>query len=145
MQVIYQGKTSASLPASHLRCGAKFVGWQWTQTENHWSNLSVQKQLTNLIIAPYIERKKQELGLPATQKALWLIDCWPVHISADYRSWMKEQHPLIILLFVPPNCTSCLQPQDVVVQKPLKAGIKTAFVDYQIQQFEKAMRSPGEL
>lgn len=144
MQVIYQGKTSASLPAINLRSGVKFAGWHWTQTENHWSNLNAQKQLTNHIIAPYVAKKKEELGLPQSQKALWLIDCWPVHISEDYRNWMKEQHPLIIVLFIPPNCTSRLQPQDVVVQKPLKAGVKTAFVEYQIQQYEKAMRCPGK-
>jgi hypothetical protein len=119
------------------------VGWHWTQTENHWSNYEVQKQLTNLIIAPYIKKKVAELRLPEDQKALWLIDCWPVHISEAYRAWMKEAHPNIIVLYIPPNCTGKLQPQDVVVQKPLKAGFKAAFVEYQIKQFEKAQKSPG--
>jgi hypothetical protein len=32
---------------------------------------------------------------------------------------------------------------DVVVQKPLKAGFKTAFVQYQIEKFEKGLRNPG--
>jgi hypothetical protein len=143
MQVFFQGKTSASLPAMSLRCGAKFAGWHWTQSENHWSNIAIQKQLTNLIISPYCQRKKQELGLPQSQKSLWLIDCWRVHISEEYRKWVKEHHPDILVLFIPPNCTSRLQPQDVAVQKPLKAGFKTAFVQYQIEQFEKGLRNPG--
>jgi hypothetical protein len=58
---------------------------------------------------------------------------------------MRANHPSIIVLFVPPNCTGKLQPQDVAVQKPLKTGFRTAFVEYQIQQFEKAMASPGAL
>ena len=56
MQVIYQGKTSASLPPKGKIGGQKFAGWHWTQTENHWSNLHTSKQLVREIIAPYVQR-----------------------------------------------------------------------------------------
>jgi hypothetical protein len=49
---------------------------------------------------------KKELGLPSSQVSIWLIDCWSVHKSKEFRTWMKKNHPNIILLFVPGGCTS---------------------------------------
>jgi hypothetical protein len=67
------------------------------------------------VLHPYFEGKCFDLGLnPLTQRMIWLIDCWSVHISAEFRGSMKENFPHILLLFVPTNCTSKLQVMDVV-------------------------------
>jgi hypothetical protein len=72
----------------------------------------------------YFEGKCFDLGLnPLTQRMIWLIDCWLVHISAEFRGFMKENFPHILLLFVPANCTSKLQVMDVVFQRPFKHAI----------------------
>lgn len=47
----------------------------------------------------------KRMQLPDNQKAIWLIDCWPVHIGAKFRQHMRENYPNILILFVPPNCT----------------------------------------
>lgn len=53
---------------------------------------------------------------------------------------MREFHPDLLILYVPPSCTGKLQPQDVVVQKPLKTGIKVGFNIYQTQRFTLARK-----
>lgn len=93
------------------------------------------------IIASYFAAKRTALGLAADQKAIWIIDCWPVHIGEEFRAWMRLHYPDILVLYVPPNCTGKLQPQDVVVQKPLKGGIKAAFREYQVTKFREAVRT----
>jgi hypothetical protein len=48
---------------------------------------------------------------------VWLIDCWFVHKNMEFIQWIKSQHPHICLVFVLINCTSKLQPIDVIIQK----------------------------
>jgi hypothetical protein len=50
----------------------------------------MMKSLVNEIIAPYFDTKKEELTLPTSQCALWMIDCWSVHKSEEFCSWMKD-------------------------------------------------------
>jgi hypothetical protein len=69
--------------------------------------------LVNDIIAPYFDRKKEELELPSTQCSLWMIDCWSVHTSEEFCTWMKTAHHTIIISLVPGNCTGVWQPLDV--------------------------------
>jgi hypothetical protein len=64
-------------------------------------------------------------------------------MSSAFSSWMKAEHPNILVLYIPPGTTSKLQPQDVVVQRPMKAGILTAFKTHQVQQFARAETLAG--
>lgn len=88
--------------------------------------MDTMKSLVNEIIAPYFERKKRELKIqnPEEQYSIWKIDCWSVHKSHEFLSWMKETHPKIIILFIPGNCTGVFQPLDVGIQWVLKQSIK---------------------
>jgi hypothetical protein len=78
LQLIYQGKTSRCLPAGNYRSDPRFKGWQWNWSENHWANLATTKTHVNEIVEPYRQRVIAEEGLPADQKCILLIDCWPV-------------------------------------------------------------------
>jgi hypothetical protein len=82
------------------------------------------KSLVNKIIAPYFDAKKEELMLPTSQCALWMIDCWSVHKSVEFHSWMKDTHSNIIILFVPGNITRLAQPLDIGIQCVLKQSMK---------------------
>ena len=58
VQVIYLGKTTASLP--------RYVfpdDWDITFTPNHWSNEGKMKEYINNIIIPYVQRKRKELSV----------------------------------------------------------------------------------
>lgn len=141
VQVIFSGKTSASLPPAIRRSGKKFSDWQWTATENHWSNLLEQKNYVRLILVPYFRAKIEELQLSDSQKALYIIDCWPVHISADFRHWMKTEYPWILVLYVPPSCTGKLQPQDKFYQKPFKHAVMASFCEWQMGRYRMAQQT----
>jgi hypothetical protein len=73
------------------------------------------RDLVDTIIAPYFERTKKLLHLPATQASVWKIDCWSVHKSSEFLDWMKKNHDSIIIIFVPGGCTGIWQPLDVTM------------------------------
>ncbi len=60
-----------------------------------------------------------------------------VHISAEFRGFMKENFPHILLLFVPANCTSKLQVMDVVFQRPFKHAIHQLYNQFQATEIAK--------
>jgi hypothetical protein len=55
---------------------------------------------------------------------VWLLDCWSVHKNKEFLDWMRKYHPTILVIFIPTNCTSELQPLNVVLQQPLKHAFK---------------------
>jgi hypothetical protein len=60
------------------------------------------------VINPYVKSviKASNGQLPVDQKAVLLIDCWYVHKSEEFLSWMKEKYPHLIILFMPGGTTS---------------------------------------
>jgi hypothetical protein len=46
---------------------------------------------------------------------VWIIDCWSVHISVEFRNWIKIKHTNILLILVLANYTSELQLTDVIL------------------------------
>ncbi|THU81984.1 hypothetical protein K435DRAFT_610801, partial [Dendrothele bispora CBS 962.96] len=110
-QAIFQGSTDASCPSksSPFYQEAKELGFciEPSKTKTYWSTMETMKSLVNDIISPYFERKKRELNIenPGEQRSIWKIDCWSVHKSKEFLSWMKTTHPNIIVIFVPGNCT----------------------------------------
>jgi hypothetical protein len=106
-QVIFQSLISRTLlPMNQGRQTCEDAGWHLTCSSNHWSNLDTCKAFVEKILTPYRISQIEELGLSKDQEMVWIIDCWSVHISKDFRAWMKRTSPLIHLLFVPANCTS---------------------------------------
>jgi hypothetical protein len=77
-------------------------------SHTYWATQATMQLLVNDIIAPYFDWKKEELELLSTQCSLWMIDCWSVHKSEEFCTWMKTVHPTIIISFVPGNCTGVL-------------------------------------
>ena len=54
------------------------------------------------------------------------MDCYPVHISAEFLGWYKEEfNGNLIILFIPANFTGWLQPLDVWWNGPFKRIMKT--------------------
>jgi len=128
MQAIFYGQTTASCPSKGARCYTEAVdeGFRFEPSKSHtyWSTQATMRSLVIDIIAPYFNKKKEELNLPASQCSLWMIDCWSVHKSEEFRGWMKEKHANIIISFVPANLTGLAQPLDVGIQRVLKQSMK---------------------
>jgi hypothetical protein len=70
---------------------------------------------------------------------LWMIDVWSVRISDAFRSWMKGNFHNNLVLYIPSNNTSKLQPQDDASQKPFKGAVQAAFCKFQRDRYEQAL------
>ena len=70
-QLIYKGKTKRSLPSVEFP-----EGFSLSYNESHWSNEKESLKLLKEIINPYVEKVKEEMGLPMTQKALLIWDAF---------------------------------------------------------------------
>jgi hypothetical protein len=148
LQLVYAGKTSRTLPREILRREAEQDGFHFTFSDNHWSNQLTMCQYVQQILVPYYKKVsrdhvlplvkdgtrhltyafhllqvKADLELPEDYPTIWIIDCWSVHISQEFREWMTSIHPSIHLLYVPANCTSLFQPADVSLQRPIKQAL----------------------
>ncbi|TFY73499.1 hypothetical protein EWM64_g10513 [Hericium alpestre] len=81
------------------------------------------KSYVNKILAPYFATVRAAHGDPPNQLAIWQIDAWSVHRSAEFHAWMAKHHPRIQLKYVPGGCTGIWQPCDVGIQRVLKHEI----------------------
>ncbi|EJD40365.1 hypothetical protein AURDEDRAFT_22701, partial [Auricularia subglabra TFB-10046 SS5] len=108
-QAIYSGKSVRSLPRSDApgRERAQELGFlfEYSNMDTYWSTQETMRSYVDNILAPYFERRRIELGCPETQEYIWELDCWSVHKSEPFRSWMKRTHPRIKMLYVPAGCT----------------------------------------
>jgi hypothetical protein len=141
LQLIFQGKTARCLPSSTAASTAARV--DITCSDNHWSTQETMQRWINKVLLPHAERMIELYALDANAHILLLLDCWAVHKSVEFRSWLEKEHPRIHLVFVPANCTSKLQLADVALQRPFKSCITQSFNQWaaatiaeQIQQDE---------
>lgn len=127
-QSIHSGMTARSLPASDCPCMKESLDaghlFESSMTKTYWSTPKTMQNFVNRTLAPYFDAVKAELGLPADQHSIWLIDCWSVHRSRKFQSWIFQNHPTIIVIFVPAGLTGLWQPCDVGIQKAFKHSLK---------------------
>jgi len=129
-QCMWQGATARSLPSTHSAGYDDAINkgflFEFTKTQTYWSTISTMKSYVNKILIPYFHKEQHNLQLPETQPCIWQIDVWSVHTSQEFRSWMWDTHPWIILDYVPGGCTGLFQPCDVGMQPVLKQAITRA-------------------
>jgi hypothetical protein len=68
--------------------------------------------------------KKQQRGVPLDQPCILQLNCWVVHRSIAFRTWLDANYDWIRYLFVPAGTTGVAQPCDTGIQHPLKLAIK---------------------
>jgi len=115
-QVVFTNTMHKTLP---LNNEGKFMyinnWWGITFSENHWSTFETTKRFVHKILLSYLHSQIKQLGLPKHKKMVWLLDCWFVHKSKEFLDWMKEDHPNILVIFIPTNCRNELQPTYVIL------------------------------
>jgi hypothetical protein len=128
MQAIYFCQMTVSCPskkaAQYDEAAALGFKFELSKSGTYCSMQATMRSLINDIIAPYFDKKKETLGLPQSQCSFWTIDCWSVHRSEEFLSWMNQEHPTIIICFVPGGCTGLWQPLDIEIQHALKQSMK---------------------
>jgi hypothetical protein len=127
-QAVYAGKTKGSLPTSvapNYTKATKELKFRFESSGNntYWSTMvTMQSYVTNILV-PYFKSHCNQLDLP-NQLCVWQIDCWSVHKSLEFRSWMRKHYPWIRIHYIPANCTGLFQPCDVGIQRILKLAIR---------------------
>lgn len=137
-QVIYKGKTDA--------CHAKYNfpdDWDVTHTENHWANKDTSFRYLDKIIVPYVNKVRDEHDLPLRQKALIILDFFSAQLSEEFRERMKELG--LVYVYVPPNCTSELQPMDLSVQKIVKDHMRDQFETWYAEKVASILQDGGDI
>lgn len=139
MQIIYSGKTKASLPR-----GLTFPsGFSLTQNPKHWSNEQETLKLINEIISPYVVKTRQKLKLKADQKALLVWDVFRGQMTAKVKEVLNSLN--IECTYVPANMTHFFQPLDLTVNRSAKSFMKKQFVMYYASAVRKQLQSGKQL
>ena len=120
VQLIFQGKTSASLPRAKPPSG-----WHVTCTDKHWANEETTKDHIKKIVVPYLTKKKAQLKLANDQRALCIFYNFKGQLTDDVLQLLERNN--IDIVFVPAHCTDRLQPLDLSVNKPAKDFLRDKF------------------
>lgn len=143
LQAIYQGYSKVSRPSpsapNYENCMNAGFHFEYSDMKTYWSTHGTTHSLVDEIIAPYFEQRKKELGLPQTQKSVWQIDVWSVHRSEEFQTWMKNNHPTIVLNFIPGGCTGLFQPCDVRIQRVFKHSLKCSYHSDIVQELSEQL------
>ncbi|KAL3701234.1 hypothetical protein R1sor_019256 [Riccia sorocarpa] len=125
MQVIFEGKSDRSCPKGPEARNLRVNGFHLTFSPSHWTTVHTFRDFVEFVLVPWLKATCESLHRnPDTQKMVWLVDVYSIHISKEFRDWLALKYPNICLLFVPANCTSKLQPADVILMRPFKCGIQ---------------------
>jgi hypothetical protein len=159
-QQIWSGSTEGSLPVKSVRRSAEALGMHFTpaaskKQSSHFSTLKTMKEWMIDIAAPHIKRTITRLGLRPEQKSLLILDCYPVHTGAPFRSYMAEEFPNIFLMYIPANCmssppfttsashfstgTGVFQPADVGLQRIIKHFMRQETISYLVSEHSQQL------
>lgn len=151
-QVIWKGKTGASLPsasspgyAEAVKLGIRF---EYSNTDTYWSTYETMCSYVTNILVPYFMSIKIKLKLSPDHECILLLDVWSVHRSERFRAWMKKTYPWIIMSFVPGGCTGIWQPCDVGIQRLMKLAIRRAQHEDVVSEVQAQLKkgtAPGEM
>ena len=126
-QLIYEGKTKRCLP-----CFQFPTTWNITHTVNHWSNEETMKEYIEVVILPYISKKKEDLQLPNEQSALLIFDNFKAQCTSSILTFLDNHNINVVL--IPANCTDRLQPLDLSINKAAKEFLRTEFKEWYAQE-----------
>ena len=127
VQLVYQGKTSKCHPSIDFP-----DNWHITHSPNHWCNESTMISYVQLVIVPYVQETRKNLGLPDSQSALVILDEFKGQTTHAVLNLLKQNN--IEYVIVPPNCTDRLQPLDVSINKPAKDFLRKQFQSWYAEQ-----------
>ena len=102
---------------------------------NHLSNEDETIKLLDEVVYPHIKKKRIELELPKTQKALMIWDVFKGQMTVRVKDKLKSLN--IVLVPIPANMTHFFQPLDLTVNASAKMFMRKQFTEY----YSTAVRS----
>jgi hypothetical protein len=128
LQMVFGGTTANSLPTRLVTAGLTEAGHHITHSHNHWSTQQTMHDYIKSVIVPYITGQPADSVIGSqVPHAVLLLDCWSVHKSQEFLTYMAENWPTLHLVFVPGGTTGVFQPADVALNRPFKHFIKQQF------------------
>ena len=112
VHVIFQGKTAQVLPPPATRAEMPLV--HFAHTANHWCDHKTKVAWVQHLWAWVVKEwaKDKGLSLEAASKsarALLLLDCWPVNLTALFRTTIAATCPGLDIMFIPAGYTGSVQ------------------------------------
>ena len=86
------------------------------------------KEYVEAVIVPYIRRQTADLKLPDNQGSLLIFDNFKAQITSSILTLLDSHYVNVVL--IPANCTDCLQPMDLSVNKAAKDFLCSQFKDW---------------
>lgn len=120
----------------------------FSYTHNHWSDKESMKEYFHNVLSPYFNRKRKELQLRSDHPCIVILDCWSVHKSEAFLTFVERSFPWLHVLFVPACCTGKFQPCDLSLQKAFKVcwtDLGMLHICHQIRQQEEAGIPPSDI
>jgi len=128
---IFAGKSQASLPHPVVREKEELWHFHFSYTPNHWASLETSINPAKCIWQWVVEDNTKDAQAKgesftrqqakASPECVWLLDCWPVNTSREFReSVHKLAGRQIEILYVPAGGTGRYQVNDTHMHKPLK-------------------------
>lgn len=138
IQSVWKGATSKNLLTESASSEAKSAGHRFAfNRETPWSSFLTTKAWIHEIILPYRSAMIKQHSLSLDSKMILYIDSWTVYQSGEFRDWIKQEHPELIILYVPAGCTGVFQPCDVGLQRLFKHNVKKSASQYFVNAVQK--------
>ena len=111
------------------------VEFNFTFTDNHWSNEEMVIELSEEIIFPYLNSVKQSMNLPADQKSMLIFDVFCGQKTEKVKELIESND--CVILHVPSNMTNYFQMLDLNVNGHAKEFLKEMFELWYADQVQK--------
>ena len=136
VQAIWAGKTAECEPKRQVQ--EQYPEQFHFHTHNHWSTPTSKEALIDRLFQIHIAQfmlawttRATLVDSPASSSLqphlpcrLLLLDVHSSNRDKDMFARLRLRYPILLILFVPANCTSLLQPLDVNFNGPIKRHIK---------------------
>lgn len=133
-QILFQGKTERCHPAIEFPSE-----WDVWHSENHWSNETTMLRYVHRVLIPFVERKREVMGLEESHPCLAIYDVFRGQQTPMVHDFLSKNN--IHHVNVPANCTDKLQPLDISVSKLFKEEMKNRFQAWYSEEVQKQLTS----
>ena len=96
------------------------------------------KRYLEMIIVPFITKKKEALSLDDSYPTMVLYDCFCGQTTDGIVALLLEKHN-IVSAQIPANYTDKLQPMDISVNKPVKDELIARFQSWYASEVKKQL------
>lgn len=133
-QVIWAGKTDKCEPKQSVK--DEYEELLHAHTPSHWSSSSTKESFIDTVYETYV---KEQLESGKGTYWLLLLDVHWSNRDKQMLAALRSKYPNLLILFVPANCTSELQPMDVSFNAPFKKTVKTSAAAWLTEEVAEAL------